>query len=99
MKIIYEKDGKLHDMSTRAGREEILGKSGGKTILVHDEQGELISFYKNPADLERNAQLVKSIKSKYPGQPLLKAVSLYEDELFLKARGGGGGGGGGELIS
>lgn len=86
MQIIYEKNGQFFDMGTREGRREILGEVKGKTILVHNEQGELISFYDNPEQMDRNASLIKSLREKYPGQPLRKACDLYQEELMLKAR-------------
>ena len=86
MQIIYEKNGEFYDMSTASGRREILGEVKGKTVLVHDERGELISFYDNPEQMERNAQLIKTIREKFPDQPLRKALDLFENELLLKAR-------------
>lgn len=86
MQIVYEKNGRLFDMGTREGREEILGKSEGKTIFVHNESGELISFYNHPEQIDRNTQLIKSLRQKYPGVSLRKAVDFYEQELLLKAK-------------
>jgi len=86
MQIIYEKNGEFYDMSTASGRREILGEVKGKTILVHNEQGELISFYDNPEQMERNSQLLKTVREKYPNVPLRKAIDFFEQELLLKSQ-------------
>ena len=86
MQIIYEKNGKFYDMATREGREEILGKSQGSPVVMTDESGEIICAYTNPMDIEKNTALIKTIKEKFPGQPLRKAIDLFEQELLLKAK-------------
>ena len=85
MQIIYEKNGKTYDMATREGREEILGKSEGTPTIMTDESGEIVCVYNHPSEIEKNTQLVKTVREKYPNQPLRKALDLFENELLLKA--------------
>ena len=84
MQIVYEKNGKFFDMGTREGSGEILGKSEGKTVFVHNEPGELISYYTDPEEIERD-QFIKTLREKYPNIPLRKGLDFYQHELLLKA--------------
>ncbi len=86
MSVIYQKLGKFYDMGTAEGRREIMGGGTCKPIFCYDEAGELVNFYNRAEDREKNAQLIKSVKEKYPGRPLLKALELFEGELMLKAQ-------------
>ena len=86
MQILFEKNGMAYDMGTSEGRKEILGEIKCKQMFVYDEQGELVNFYDNPADMAKNAALIKSIKEQFPNVSLRKALDLFEGELLLKAR-------------
>lgn len=74
------------DISTEHGKEQAFGKAQATPMIMTDESGEIICAYNHPNEIEKNTALIKTIRERFPNQPLRKAVDLYQEELMLKAR-------------
>jgi hypothetical protein len=84
MQLIYESLGKSFVVGSREYKEHMFGRPQNLTVVT-DESGEVVNFYRHREDAEHNEQLVKSLRDKYPGEPLMKCLDLHQNEMMLKA--------------
>ena len=84
--ILYSDARGTFDISTEHGKAAAFGRPQATPTIMTDESGEIVCAYNHPSEIERNTQLIKSIKEKYPNVPLRKAVGFYEQELLLKSQ-------------
>ena len=85
MQLIHEHLGKSYVVGSREYQEMMFGVPQALKIIT-DESGEVVTFYRHKEDSEKNEQLDKSLRDRYPGQPLLKAIGLFENEMLLKSK-------------